>query len=184
MQKKYNISWSRLQKIWDANPVRITKEPQENINRKIEGIVPQESIIQQEPIPQHREIVVEDFYARLGRIEAKMERQTELMQNILDSLDAVSDIESNTQSILEKENKESRTLQDLHVGTSVQEYTDFTKTLVYCAITGFAVWQMLCKAWKHIDKRTSPVSTMSTIPVPTKPRRPSLFKKEPDVFDF
>ena len=83
-RKKYNIGWSRLQKLWDANPVRITKEPQENI-------VPQEPIIQQELIP-HKEIVVEDFYARLGRIEAKMERQTELMQNILDSLDAVSDI--------------------------------------------------------------------------------------------
>ena len=102
VQKKYNICWSRLQKIWDANPVRITKEPQENI-------VPQESIIQQELIPQHREIVVEDFYARLGQTEAKMERQTELMQNILDSLDAVSDIESDTQSILEKENKEFHT---------------------------------------------------------------------------
>ena len=123
MQKKYNIGRSRLQKIWDANPVRITKEPQENI-------VPQESIIQQELIP-HREIVVEDFYARLGWIEAKMERQTELMQNILDSLDAVTDIESDTQSILEKENKESHTLQD--IVTSVQEYTDFAKTLVCMA---------------------------------------------------
>ena len=148
MQRKYNIGWGRLQKLWndkpvaqdaeniikqeltepaqqdltpvtqqeniqretehvtnqhkeivvEANPVRITKEPQENS-------VPQESIIQQEPIP-HREIVVEDFYARLGRIEAKMERQTELMQNILASLDDVLDIESDkepdTQSILEK----------------------------------------------------------------------------------
>ena len=60
---------------------------------------------------QHKEIAVEDVFARLGQLEAKMERQTtqmekqtELMQNILDSLDAVSDIESDTQSILEKEN--------------------------------------------------------------------------------
>ena len=167
MQKKYNIGLSRLQKIWDANPVRITKEPQENI-------VPQESIIQQEPIPQHREIVVEDFYARLGRIEAKMESQTEVMQNILDSLDAVSDIESDTQSILEKENKETHTLQD--IGKSLQEYTDFTKTLVYCAITGFAVWQVLCKTWKHIDKSTSPVSPVSTTPVPTNPNKTNKTK--------
>ena len=82
----------------EANPVRITKEPQENS-------VPQESIIQQEPIP-HIEIIVENFYARLGRIESKMERQTELMQNILDSLDDVLHIESekepDTQSILKK----------------------------------------------------------------------------------
>ena len=61
---------------------------------------------------QHKEIVVEDVFARLRQLETKMERQTtqmekqtELIQNILDSLDAVSDIESDTQSILEKENK-------------------------------------------------------------------------------
>ena len=101
------------------------------------------------------------------------------MQNILDSLDAVSDKESDTQSILE--NKESHTLQDIE--RSVQEYTDFTKTLVYCAITGFAVWQVLCKTWKHIDKSTSPVSTVPTAPVPT-PTRPSLFKKNPDPFEM
>ena len=86
--------------------------------------------------------------------------------------------ESDTQSILE--NKESH-MQD--IVTSVQEYTDFTKTLVYCAITGFAVWQVLCKTWKHIDKSTPPVSAGPTAPVPT-PTRPSLFKKEPDVFDL
>ena len=139
---------------------------------------------------QHKEIVVEDVFARLGQLETKMERQTtqiekqtELMQNILYSLDAVS--ESDTQSILEKENKESHTLQN--IGRSVQEYTDFTKTLVYCVITGFAVWQVLCKTWKHTDKGTSPVSTVSTASVPinpTKPTRPSLFKKKPDVFDL
>ena len=75
-----------------------------------------------------------------------MERQTELMQNILDSLDAVS--ESDTQSLLE--NKKSH-MQDIVTG--VQEYTDFTKTIVYCAITGLAVWQVLCKTWKHINKK-------------------------------
>ena len=198
VQRKYNIGWDRLQKLWNDKPdaqdaKNIKKQEltqpaqqdqtpvtqQENIQREIEHVT-----------NQHKEIVVEDVFARLGQLEAKMERQTtqmekqtELMQNILDSLDAVS--ESDTQSILDKENKESHTLQD--IGRSVQEYTDFTKTLVYCAITGFAVWQVLCKTWKHIDKSTSPVSAGPTAPVPinpTKPTRPSLFKKEPDVFDL
>ena len=66
------------------------------------------------------------------------------MQNILDSLDSVP--ESDTQSIEE----ETHTLQD--IGRSVQEYTDFTKTLVYCAATGFVVWQLLCKTREHINK--------------------------------
>ena len=197
VQRKYNIGWGRLQKLWNDKPVaqdaeNITKQEltlpaqqdltsvtqQENIQREIEHVT-----------TQHKEIVVEDFFARLGQLEAKMERQTtqmekqtELMQNILDSLDAVS--ESDTQSILEKENKESHTLQD--IGRSVQEYTDFTKTLVYCAITGFAVWQVLCKTWKHIDKSTSlvsagPTAAVSTATVST-PTRPSLFKKTPDPF--
>ena len=94
--------------------------------------------------------------------------------------------ESDTQSILEKENTESYTLQD--IGRSVQEYTDFTKTLVYCAVTGFAVWQVLCKTWKHVDKGTSPVPAGSTAAVPTAPvptpTRPSLFKKTPDPFQM
>ena len=122
----------------------------------------------------------------MERQTTQMERQTELMQNILDSLDAVSNIESDMQSILEKENTESYTLQD--IGRSVQEYTDFTKTLVYCAITGFAVWQVLCKTWKHVDKGTSPVPAGSTAAVPTAPvstpTRPSLFKKTPDPFQM
>ena len=199
VQRKYNIGWGRLQKLWNDKPVaqdaeNITKQEltlpaqqditpvtqQENIQREIEYVT-----------TQHKEIVVEDVFARLGQLEAKMERQTtqmekhtELMQNILDSLDAVS--ESDTQSILEKEIKDSHTLQD--IGRSVQEYTDFTKTLVYCAITGFAVWQVLCKTWKHIDKSMSPVSAgptavVSTAPVST-PTRPSLFKKTPDPFEM
>ena len=194
MQRKYNIGWGRLQKLWNDTPdaqnaENITKQDltqpaqqdltpvtqQENIQREIEYVT-----------TQHKEIVVEDVFARLGQLEAKMERQTtqmekqtELMQNILDSLDAVS--ESDTQSILEKEIKESHTLPD--IGRSVQEYTDFTKTLVYCAITGFAVWQVLCKTWKHIDKGTSPVSAGPTAAVPT-PTRPSLFKKNPDPFEM
>ena len=197
VQRKYNIGWGRLQKLWNDKPdaqdaENITKQEltlpaqqdltpvtqQENIQREIEYVT-----------TQHKEIVVEDFFARLGQLEAKMERQTtqmekqtELMQNILDSLDAVP--ESDTQYILE--NKESHTLQD--IGRSEQEYTDFTKTLVYCAITGFAVWQVLCKTWKHIDKGTSPVSAGPTAAVPTAPvstpTRPSLFKKTPDPFEM
>ena len=85
-----------------------------------------------------REIVVEDFFARLGQMEAKlgmlatqmegqttqMEIQTETMQNILDSLDPQC--------------AEEEALQE--IGKSVQEDTWFGKTLVYCAATGFAVW--------------------------------------------
>ena len=189
VQRQYNIGWGRLQKLWNDKPVaqdaaqsaeNITKQEltqpaqqdhapqltpvaqQENIQREIEHVTNQQ-----------KEIVLEDVFARLGQLEVKIERQTELMQNILDSLDAVSDRESDTQSILEKENTESYTLQD--IGRSVQEYTDFTKTLVYCAITGFAVWQVLCKTWKHIDKSKSPVSVRTTAPVPapvSTPARP------------
>ena len=180
-------------KLWNgANQEPVTRdvpttkqdiEQKEELQREIERVT-------QVQTPQ-REIVVEDFFARLGQIETKMERQTtqmerqtELMQNILDSLDAVSNIESDTQSILEKENTESYTLQD--IGRSVQEYTDFTKTLLYCAITWFTVWQVLCKTWKHVDKGTSPVpagptAAAPTAPVPT-PTRPSLYKKTPDPF--
>ena len=116
MQRKYNIGWGRLQKLWNDRPdaqdaENITKQDltqpaqqdltpvtqQENIQREIEYVT-----------TLHKEIVVEDVFARLGQLEAKMERQTtqmekqtELMQNILDPLDAVS--ESDIQSILEKE---------------------------------------------------------------------------------
>ena len=207
VQRKYSIGWDRLQKLWKDTPVAPTPTPldpvtpqhvtkqaltlpalQENIQREIEHLT-----------NQHKEIVVEDFFARLGQLEAKMERQTtqmerqtELMQNILDSLAAVSDIESD--KILE--NKESHTLQD--IGKSIQEYTEFTKTLVYCAITGFAVWQVLCKTWKHVDKGMSPVpagptaagpttavptAAAPTAPVPTKTGL-RWFTKTPDPDPF
>ena len=201
VQRQYNIGWSRLKKLWNGESVaqdseNITKqELAQPAQQDLTPVAQQEKIqreIERVTAPQ-KEIVVEDFFARLGQLEAKMERQTtqmerqtELMQNILDSLDAVSNIESDTQSILEKENTESYTLQD--IGRSVQEYTDFTKTLVYCAITGFAVWQVLCKTWKHVDKGTSPVPAGSTAAVPiapvSTPTRPSLFKKTPDPFQM
>lgn len=169
VQRKYGIGWERLQKIWNGvqdKTIQITKQGEEdNIQRELQHYTPES-------------IVVEDFYTRLGQIETKMDRQTELMQNILDSLDAVSDIESDTQSILERENKESYTLQD--IGKSMQEYMDFSKTLVYCGLTGFAVWQLLCKTWKHIE--TKPVN--NNPPPPQETTRPSLFKKEPDPFEF
>ena len=185
VQRKYSIGWERLQKLWKDTPAPITLAgpttkqdlaQQEELQREIERVTAQ--------VPAQREIVVEDFFARLGQLEAKlgiqttqmerqttqMERQTELMQNILDSLDAVSDIESDTQSILEQENRESHTLQD--IGRSIQEYMEFTKTLVYSAVIGFAAWQLLCKTWKHVDKGTSPVSVPTTA-VPAAPTTPA-----------
>ena len=138
-----------------------------------------------------KEIVVEDFFARLGQLEANMETQTtqmeiqtELLHNILDSLDAVSDIESDTQSILEQENRESYTLQD--IGRSIQEYIEYTKTIVYSAVLGFAALVLFRKTWKHVDKDTStapagPTAAAPTAPAPTS-TRPSLYKKTPDPF--
>ena len=187
-------------KIWNAAPAnatpantpltRITKPTE---NKEIERFVPQDTI-QQDHIP-HREIVVEDFYARLGRIEATMERQREFMQNILEHLDDMADVESNTQSNLE--NKESSTLRDIE--KNMRESIEFVKTLGYCTIAGITVWQLLCKTREHVNKSTAPVSTtasttsvpatsaattaMSTTPA-SNPTRPSLFKKKTDVFEM
>ena len=178
VQRKYGIGWERLQKIWNGvqdKTIQITKQDEgDNIQRELQHYTPHNT-------PEN--IVVEDFYTRLGQIETKMDRQAELMQNILDSLDAVSDIESDTQSILEKENKESYTLQD--IGKSMQEYMDFSKTLLYCGITGFTVWQLLCKTWKHIETKPLPPPTAGLISAkPVETTRPSLFKKEIDPFEF
>ena len=146
----------------------------EELQREIERVT-------QVQTPQ-REIVVEDFFARLGQIETKLERQTELLHNILDSLDAVSDIESGIQSILEQENRESYTLQD--IGRSIQEYIEYTKTIVYSAVFGFAAWVLFRKTWKQIDERTSapttaaPTTAAPTTPAPTKTL---LWKKKETV---
>ena len=94
VQRRYNIGWGRLQKLWNgANQESVTRdvpttkqdiEQKEELQREIERVT-------QVQTPQ-REIVVEDFFARLGQIETKLERQTELLHNILDSLDAESNI--------------------------------------------------------------------------------------------
>ena len=197
VQRKYNIGWGRLQKLWNDKPVaqdaeNITKQEltvpaqqdlspvtqQENIQREIEHVT-----------TQHKEIVVEDV-CKTWAVRGK-DGETNNTDGETNRINAKyirffgSCVRVRYTSILAKENKESHTLQDIE--RSVQEYTDFTKTLVYFVITGFAVWQVLCNTWKHIDKGTSPVSTVSTAPVPinpTKPIRPSLFKKKPDVFDL
>ena len=118
-----------------------------------------------------REIVVEDFFARLGQIETKLERQTELLHNILSDIeDAVSDIESSA-PVLEQENMESYTLQD--IGRSIQEYIWYTKTIVCSAVLGFAAWVLFRKT-KQVDKETSaqtiaaPTTPAPTTPAPTK----------------
>ena len=107
VQRKYSIGWDRLQKLWNDKPVaQLSPALLEPVKQRgIEHVT-----------NQHKELVVEDLFARLGQLEAKMdkqttqmERQTDLMQNILDSLDSVSEAESDTQSIEE----ESHTLQDI-----------------------------------------------------------------------
>ena len=188
VQRRYNIGWGRLQKLWNgANQEPVTRDvpttkqdiaQKEELQREIERVT-------QVQTPQ-REIVVEDFFARLGQLEAnmetqttQMEKQTELLHNILDSLDAVSNIESDTQSILEQENRESYTLQD--IGRSIQEYIEYTKTIVYSAVLGFAALVLFRKTWKQAEKETSAQTTPApTTPAPTK----TLFgeKKKPDVF--
>ena len=84
VQRRYNIGWGRLQKLWNgANQEPVTRDvpttkqdiaQKEELQREIERVT-------QVQTPQ-REIVVEDFFARLGQIETKLERQTELLHNI------------------------------------------------------------------------------------------------------
>ena len=177
VQRKYSIGWERLQKLWKDTPAPITLAgpttkqdlaQQEELQREIERVikVPAQVLAQ-------REIVVGDFFARLGQLEAKlgiqatqmerqttqMEIQTETMQNILDSLG------SDAQSI------EEETLQD--IGRSVQENTEFGKTLVYCAATGFAVWWLLCNktpapAAPAPEQTPAPKVAAPTTPAPTR----------------
>ena len=99
VQRRYNIGWGRLQKLWNgANQEPVTRA----VPTTKQDLAKQEEIerMTQMHTPQ-REIVVEDFFARLGQMEAKLgmlatqmegqttqlEIQTETMQNILDSLD-------------------------------------------------------------------------------------------------
>ena len=112
---------------------------------------------------------------KMGRQTTQMERQTTQMemQNILDSLG------SDTQSI------EEETLQD--IGRSVQEDTDFGKTLVYCAATGFVVWWLLCKNKTPVPATPAPTPVPTPVPkvaAPTTPAptRLSWVKKKPDPF--
>ena len=80
VQRKYGIGWGRLQKIWNDvhdKTIQITKQgtndKEDNIQREIQHVMTTPDATQQ-PNPQ---IVVQDFYARLGQIELKMDRQAE-----------------------------------------------------------------------------------------------------------
>ena len=170
----------RLQKLWNgANQEPITRAvpttkqdlaQQEELQREIERVtqVPQQEVLQ-------REIVVGDFFARLGQLEAQMERQTtqmeiqtEKMQNILDSLDPQC--------------AEEEALQE--IGKSVQEDTWFGKTLVYCAATGFAVWLYTLCNNKALPCKT-PAAPAPKVASPTTPAPAKLGwikKREPDEF--
>ena len=71
VQRQYNIGWERLKKLWngkDEEPVQ-----KEELQREIERVT-------QVQTPQ-REIVVEDFFARLGQLEANMESQKTRWRN-------------------------------------------------------------------------------------------------------
>ena len=179
VQRRYNIGWGRLQKLWNgANQEPVTRAlpttkqdlaKQEEIERMTQMHTPQ------------REIVVEDFFARLGQMETKlgmlatqmegqttqMEIQTETMQNILDSLDPQC--------------AEEEALQE--IGKSVQEDTWFGKTLVYCAATGFAVWlYALCnnKALPYKTPAPAKPAPKVTTPPTLDPTKVGWIKKTKD----
>ena len=189
VQRRYNIGWGRLQKLWNGankepatHAVPTTKQDlakQEEIQKEIGRMT-------QMHTPQ-RETVVEDFFARLGQMEAKlgmqatqmerqttqMEIQTEKMQNILDSLDPQC--------------AEEEALQE--IGKSVQEDTWFGKTLVYCAATGFAVWLYALCNNKALPCKTpapaTPAPKVSTPPTPAHTKVGWIKKpKTPDPFEM
>ena len=162
VMRRYNIGWERLQKLWNGatqeSITRVVPTTKQDLANQRELQKETEQMLQMHT-PQ-RELVVEDFFARLGKMEAKlevlaaqmegqttqMEIQTETMQNMLDSLDPQCE----------------EALQEIE--KSVQEDTWFERTLAYCAATGFAVWMIaLCKNKKVPGNTPTPVPT----PVPT-----------------
>ena len=103
VQRKYGIGWTRLQKIWDS-PVTTVQSTQPH---RVTAVRTELA-----PVRQVQQIIVEDFFERLGQLNAQMERQTELMQNIVVSLDK-DDAEA----------ADAESVKDLEVSEAVEEIT-------------------------------------------------------------
>lgn len=96
-------------------------------------------------------------------MQTLMEKQSKEIQHLIEILqdDAVS--------FVSEEKKEP--LKDL--GDKIQEYTNFSKTLVYCVMTGITVYKLLCKTVQHVELKA---------PVPQATQKPTRSYDNP--FDY
>ena len=192
-RKRFRIGHDKLMKIWGNNR-QITRENQitkvddnshildDNQIEPASNLLPtvNDRIYQERPTP-------EDLIYNLETIAEQSRKQTELLSRLLEQQGEEKDnieelLEQDTQSeILEEEEKQTITMQD--IGKMVAEF----KTLGYVYAGIMTVVSVLAITWKHTksnnDGKPPPTAGLSGAK-PVETTRPSLFKKEPDPFEF
>ena len=181
VQRRYNIGWGRLQKMWNDNQepaTRVITRDAQPITMDAEDkflykLTPQDLFAKLQQIETNIQQIASNMQQMMSQMDNQsdqIEKQTIRSMYVVDALDTLLEEESDTQSILKQEKKETHTLQD--VEKTIQECSNYTSTIVWCAFVGFAVWQAYCTTCKHVEK------VKDTFSVPAAPAAP---KAEPAV---
>ena len=157
IRKRYKIGYHKLKKIWEDvkpynvddillnNDIKANNDDNNNIKTyKLNDILPNNN----------------DFKDDIKTIIEQNNKQTELLLRLVK--------EQEEEDIEEEEEEQTLTIQD--ISNNIKDYIGYSKTVVYCIITGIAVWQLVSKTCKQVELK------------PPQPTRPNLFKKEPDPF--
>lgn len=138
VRRKYNIGWERLQKIWGNGDKDIQVLKPSGEIKRLEAPAKEESLNPGDFI-KREQLVVEDFYSRLADMQELMKKQSEKIQYLIDLLQDNEDCED----------EKREPLGDL--SNKIQEYITLSKTIVYCALTGLAVWRLYCKTAQNVE---------------------------------
>lgn len=137
-KKRFGIGSTRLYKIWSESGAEPPPEP-----KPAGSLSPYGELLPQE---QRQRPTVEDFYERLGRLEAKAEQSTKLLAEVLAQLAQCNEEEDALLDEVASQEAEEACHEDLQ---KVGQMVETTQKWIYISLAAVFALKVVGAAWKR-----------------------------------